>query len=176
MFEPDTAFIQRTPTFIKQTAGAARSVLRDHLADPVSLKAIEAYYSLLDVLQDPQKATDAKQVLADLNRMDGFDFKTAGEKFKIIEDITVPIIIPYTEESQSLIERLAFIEHPTGILRQLQLFTVNVYEREFENINTQGVITMVADKYAVLNDMVMYDLETGIILPTKESGVAIFFD
>ncbi len=176
VFEPDTKFIKRTPTFIKQTAEAARSILREHGADPASMAAIRAYFSLLDVLQDSQRSADAKEILTHLNRNDGFDFKTAAEKFKLIDNNTVAVIIPYNDEARELIKKLAFMPHPTKILRQLQSYTVNIYEREFEALNVQGVIEMAADAYPVLNDMSFYDEKTGISLPASDGGAAIFFD
>ena len=176
VFEPDTEFIKRTPTFIRQTAEAARSILREHGADPASMAAIQAYFSLLDVLQDPKRSADAKEILIHLDRNDGFDFKTAAEKFKLIDNNTVAVIIPYNDEARELIKKLAYMPHPTKILRQLQSYTVNIYEREFEALNIQGVIEMAADVYAVLNDMSFYDEKTGIILPASDGGAAIFFD
>jgi CRISPR-associated endonuclease/helicase Cas3 len=175
VFEPKTEFIKRTPTFIAQTGEAARSILREHSADPTTRQAIEAYFNLLITLQD-KKAFDAKEILADLNRTDGFDFKTAAEKFKLIENNTVAVIVPYVDEVWKLIDRLAFTPHPTTILRKLQPYTVNIYEREFEELNAQGAIEMAADAYAVLKDMSLYSQETGIILPASEGGAAIFFD
>jgi CRISPR-associated endonuclease/helicase Cas3 len=175
VFEPKTEFIKRTPTFIAQTGEAARSILREFGADPTTRQAIEAYFNLLLVLND-KKAFDAKEILADLNRSDGFDFKTAAEKFKLIENNTVSVIIPYTDEVRELVDRLAFMPHPTAILRKLQPYTVNIYEREFDTLNAQGAIEMAADTYAVLKDMSFYSQETGIILPASDGGAAIFFD
>ena len=176
VFEPQTEFIKKTPIFIKQTAGAAQSILRDYKTDPASIEAIRAYFQLLDVLQDPQTASDAKDVLACLSRRDGFDFKTAAEKFKIIESNTVAVIIPYNDQARELLRKLAFVQFPMAILRQLQQYTVNIYEKEFDNLNALGVITMEVDTYAVLKDMAYYDAKTGIILPANDGGAAIFFD
>ncbi|MCX6083123.1 MAG: CRISPR-associated helicase Cas3' [Chloroflexi bacterium] len=176
IFEPETEFIKRTPTYIKQTADAARSILRRFRTDPTSMEAIQAYFQLLDTLHDPQKASDAKDILACLNRTDGFDFKTAADKFKLIENNSVAVIIPYNDEAMDLVRKLTFVQYPTSILRQLQHYTVNIYEKEFETLNILGVIDMAADAYALLNDMTYYDQKTGIILPASEGGAAIFFD
>jgi CRISPR-associated endonuclease/helicase Cas3 len=176
VFEPDTEFIKRTPTYIKQTAEAARSILREFSAEPDSEPAIRAYFTLLDTLQDPKRSADAKEILVLLNRKDGFDFKTAADKFNLIDNNTVAVIIPYNEEARTLIERLAYIPHPNAILRQLQHYTINIYEREFESLNALGIIQMAADAYAVLKDMSYYNPQTGINLPANDGGAAIFFD
>jgi CRISPR-associated endonuclease/helicase Cas3 len=176
VFEPESYFIKRTPAYIKQTADAARSILRDFVADPVSIEAIIAYFKLLDTLQDPKRASDAKEILACFDKNEGFDFKTAAEKFKIIENKTIAVIIPYNDEAAKWVEELRYTPYTASTLRKLQGYTVNIYEQEFQALNAKGVIEMAADTYAVLIDMSYYDAQTGIVLPARVGGEAIFFD
>ncbi len=176
VFEPDSDFIKRTPAYIKQTADAARNILRDFDQDPVSIDAIFAYFRLLDTLQDTRRVSDVKGILACFDKVDGFDFKTAAEKFKLIEDRTVSVIVPYNEDASELVEQLAYTPYPASTLRKLQIYTVNIYEPEFQAINLKGAIDMIADTYAVLNDMDYYNEKTGINIPTKDGGEAIFYD
>jgi CRISPR-associated endonuclease/helicase Cas3 len=175
VFEPQSNFIKRTPTYIKQTADVARSILRDFSADPVSIKAIIAYFEMLYNLHD-KRAFDAKEILPCFDKSEGFDFKTAAEKFRLIENNTVTVIIPYNEEAAKWVEVLRYTPYPASTLRKLQGYTVNIYEKEFQSLNTKGVIEMAADTYPVLNDMNYYDAQTGIILPARDGGEAIFFD
>lgn len=175
VFEPDTPFIRRMPSFIRQTAAAAASVLREHGDDPVAVPAIQAYFRLLDALQDPQRSYDAAQVLVSLNKQ-GIDFKTAAEKFKLIDDgNSVSIIIPYDEAACKQIEDLRYNLYPAGVLRALQIYTVTVFSREFEKLQAKGAIETIHERYFVLMQMEkFYDLETGVILPADEGGDAIF--
>lgn len=176
VFEPESEFIKRTPTYIKQTADAARSILRDFGADPASIEAINAYFKLLDTLQDPKRASDAREILTCFEKSAGFDFKTAAEKFKLIDNSTVAVIIPYNDEAAKWVEALRYTPYPASTLRKLQSYTVNIYEQEFQALNAKGVIAMAADAYAVLTDMSYYDAQTGIDLPARDGGEAIFFD
>lgn len=175
VFEPDTELIKRTPAYIKQTGEAARSVLREQASDPTSILAIQSYFNLLFNLQD-QHAFDAREVLPCLKGPAGFDFRTAAEKFKLIDNNTVAVIIPRGQEALELVNQLNFAQHPTGILRKLQNYTINIYENEFNSLNVLGVIEMAADKYAVLKDLSYYDNKTGILVPANDGGLAIFFD
>jgi CRISPR-associated endonuclease/helicase Cas3 len=175
VFEPNTAFIKRTPIFIKQTGEVARNVLREQASDPTSMKAIQSYFNLLFNLQDKQ-AFDAREVLSCLKGPDGFDFRTAAEKFKLIDNNTVAVIIPRGDEARDLVRSLPFVQHPTAILRKLQNYMVNIYENEFNNLNSMGVIEMAADTYPVLKDLNYYDEQTGILLPASGGSAAIFFD
>jgi CRISPR-associated endonuclease/helicase Cas3 len=175
VFEPDSEFIKRTPTSIQQTADVARSILRDYSADPVSIKAINAYFEMLYNLHDP-RAFDAKEILACFDKSEGFDFRTAAEKFKLIEDNTVAVIIPYNYEAAQWVEELRVALNPASTLRKLQVYTVNIYEQEYQALNAKGAIKMAIGTCAVLNNMSYYNARTGIDLPARVGGEAIFFD
>lgn len=178
VFEPETPFIKKTPTFVKQGTAVSESVLREHSTDPVSIAAINAYFRMLYTLKD-EDAFDAKKILPCFEKGTGglnFDFKTAAEKFKLIDTNTVPVIIPYNEEARRLIEELKYTLYPATTLRKLQLYTVNIYEREFENLQSKGVIETYYEKYEVLSNLNFYDEQTGLILPADDGGDALFFD
>jgi len=178
VFEPETELIKRVPGFVQQTGTVARSILREFNTDPTTRQAIEAYFRRLLVLSD-KKAFDKKEVLADLNRSDGFNFKTAAEKFKLIDNNMVSIIIPYDAEAQQLVDKLAYVQYPATVLRKLQQYSVNVYENEFQAVNNQGVIMMAADAYAVLKPSALnefYSPDTGLCIPVSTGGEAIFID
>ncbi len=174
VFEPETEFIKRTPSFILQTSRAAESVLRDHSDDPTSIQAVDHYFTLLDTLQDVQRSTDVKNILALLNKPH-FEFAKAADKFRVIENTTVPIIIQFNEEAQKLLRELRFHPYPASLSRQLQLYIVNLYENEFEALQAKGAIETYQEKYNVLTNLEFYNSETGVILPTDNSGEAIFF-
>jgi len=181
VFDPDTEFIKRTPVFIEQTASVAKSILRDFGTDPTNIAAIEAYYHLLYTLQD-ERNFDARGILECFDkgtkRLE-FDFKTAAENFKLIDENNVAIIIPYNEEARGLIEALKYAAYPNKILRQLQSYTVNIYEREFEALQSQGVIQTIGERYQVLDESQMetyYHRKTGLVVPESRGGEAIFFD
>lgn len=177
VFEPETPFIKKTPTFVKQGTAVSESVLREHNADPVSIAAINAYFKMLYTLQ-AANSFDTKGILACFEKGSdvNFDFKTAAEKFRLIDTNTVPVIIPYNEEARRLIGELKYTLYPATTLRKLQLYTVNIYEREFENLQSKGVIETYHEKYEVLNNLNFYDEQTGLILPADDGGEALFFD
>jgi len=174
VFEPDSEFVKRTPTYIRQTGDVARAVLRDHASEPDGQEAIKAYFQTLIYLAAPS-AFDARGILPHLTSPLGFEFKTVGEKFKLIENDTRPVIIPFDEQAEGLVNELRFAQYPAPILRKLQLYTVNIYENEFQAINLLGAFEMAADRYAVLKDSSsQYHPETGIILPAEVGGQAYF--
>ncbi len=181
VFTPRTEFIKRTPTFIEQTGAVARLVLREHPQDPDALSAIAHYYQSLYTLQD-SGAFDVHHIVdcfEQSSRRPDFAFKTAAERFRFIQQNTVPVIIPYNEEARALIDRLQNMLYPRALLRQLQIYTVNIYEREFERLQGKGVIWTIDEHYHVLDEGRMaefYSPETGLLLPEADGGEAIFFD
>ena len=175
VFEPETDLIKRTPTYIAQTARAGASVLRDFEEDPTSMQAILAYFQLMDTLQDPDRSTDVKNILACLDK-EKFDFAKAGKKFRLIETQTLAVIIPYDEKARNLLEKLRYSLYPASYARRLQRYTVSIYEQEFQALQAKGAIDTYQDMYFVLNDMTYYDGQTGLALLADQGGEAIFFD
>ncbi len=181
VFTPKTAFIKRTPDFIAQTGAVARAILREHAQAPDALKAIADYYEMLYTLKS-EDAFDAYRIVGYFERSrrrPDFAFKTAAEHFRFIRQNTVPVIIPYNAEAQGLIEQLADALYSKRILRKLQIYTVNIYEREFERLQSKGAIWTIDDHYHVLDEERMarfYSQETGLLLPEEGGGEAIFFD
>jgi CRISPR-associated endonuclease/helicase Cas3 len=181
VFDPETEFIKKTPIFVQQGARVAENILRSHGKDPDSVSAIDAYFQLLDSLQG-KGAYDAKKILPLFNKdtiregIVDFEFKTAADNFRLIENNTVAVVIPYNEEAKKLLEKMRGHPFPYTFARQLQMYTVNIYENEFKKLQSKGVIESCNETYEVLNDLNYYDRQTGLILPADVGGDAVFFD
>lgn len=181
VFQPETPFITRTPAFIEQTSAVAQSTLRTFANDPTTILAINGYYQQLYVLQN-ERAFDTRQILNYFEKGTGkfdFDFKTAAENFKLIDDNTVAVIIPYNHDATEFLETLKYTLYPMTILRKLQPFTVNIYEREFRALQSLGAIQTVHEQYHTLDvryTKSYYHAQTGLVLPESSGGVAVFFD
>ncbi|MBI2758768.1 MAG: CRISPR-associated helicase Cas3' [Chloroflexi bacterium] len=184
VFDPETPFIKKVPAFIEQGARVAESILRKHGDNPESKASIEEYFNLLYSLQG-KDAYDFKKILLLFNKdtiQDGildFDFKKAAEDFKIIDDNTVAVVIPYNEEAKKLLEKAKHHPFPYRFARQLQMYTVNIYENEFVKLQSKGVIETYNETYEVLTESSMkqfYDEYTGLVLPADAGGDALFVD
>ncbi|HEX9386324.1 MAG TPA: CRISPR-associated helicase Cas3' [Anaerolineales bacterium] len=178
VFDPVTPFIKKTPAFIEQGARVAESILRDFKDQPDSKQAIEGYFSFLYNLQD-KNAFDVKRILACFNNGLEFDFKKASENFRLIDNNTVAVVIPYNEEVKKLLEQARYHPFPYKFARELQMYTVNIYENEFVKLQSKGVIETYNETYEVLTESSMkqfYDENTGLVLPADAGGDALFFD
>jgi CRISPR-associated endonuclease/helicase Cas3 len=93
----------------------------------------------------------------------------------------VAVIIPYDDQAKQLIETLKYTPYPTSVLRKLQTYTVNIYEREFMDLQNKGVILTIEELYHVLDERWMgeedyYHPQTGLMLPESGGGEAVFFE
>lgn len=178
VFDPETPFIKKTPTFIKQGAAVAENVLREYAERPDSPEAIESYFSFLYNIQS-KDAFDAKKILSRFNSGIEFEFKTAAEDFRMIEDNTVAVVIPYNDEARELLARARHHPFPFSLARPLQMYSVNIYEKEFEKLQSKGVIETINETYQALTERSMIDFyneKTGLVLPADAGGDAIFID
>lgn len=179
IFEPQSEFVKHTPASIKLGRDVARSILRQY-SNPICLEAIRDYYALLYDLQGPT-AFDPKGILDCFEKGDpgvlDFDFKTAAEKFRLIDQPTVPVIIQYDENVKQILQEVIHDEYPLRFARRLQLYTVNIYEKEFEALQNKGVVDTYTGDYEVLSDSnEYYDAETGLKIPENSGGEAILFE
>ncbi len=178
VFDPETPFIKKTPIFIKQGAAFAESAIRKFEGQVDSKAAIEDYFNSLYYVQG-KEAFDVKQILSCFDNGIEFEFKKAADEFRLIDNNTVAVVIPYTEEAKSLVKRARNHPYPFTFARQLQMYTVNIYEKEFEKLQSKGVIETVNDTYQVLTENSMkefYNEKTGLVLPADAGGDAVFFD
>lgn len=178
VFQPDSAFVKHTPAYIRQTADVARIVLNQY-ADPISIPALTAYYQELYGIQG-KNAFDKNEIMACFEKgiydEPNFDFRTAAEKFKIIKDDTVSVIVPWDDFAMKEINKLRYAELPTSFLRSLQPYTVNIYPNEFNALDQAGNIEIIKERFVVLISMEkeVYHPETGLVIPDLIAGEAFF--
>lgn len=192
VFDPETEFIKKTPPYIQLCLGVTRIILDDnrYKNDPVNGGAIKAYFNRLynSDLQD-EKAFDSEEILSYFKIFDrkaknkddiyNFAFKTVAEKFKIIKDNTIAVIVPYDTIAVNIIKEISSSLYPSiDTIRRLQFYTVNIYEDEFEALQNIGAISPpIAETYFVLNESKKeeyYRPETGLVIPENAGGKAFF--
>jgi len=176
VFEPDSELAKHMPAFIRQTADVTRQILQQFGDDPDSLDGITAYFNSLYNLQSPH-AYDERQIMLHFekgtNELD-FDFRTAAERFHLIDHNTVPLIIAYDKRANQLLEALRNSPYPASFARKLQLYTISIYEQEMQALQSQAKVITYADRYAVLADQSQYNPESGLTIPKNGNGDAFF--
>ncbi len=178
IFEPDTELIKRTPSYIEQGADITRIILREY-SDPTSLEAISCYYRRLFDLQG-KHTIDIHRIVECFEKGIGepcFDFTTAADKFRLIDNQTTSVIIPYDAKANGILQQVRKSDTPRKFSRLLQQYAVNIYENEYQALMDAGMIEIdnYGGVYAVLKNRNNYDDLTGLILP-EGGGEAIFYD
>jgi CRISPR-associated endonuclease/helicase Cas3 len=130
--------------YFAQTANVGHQILDLHTSDPLSTSAVQAYFNKY-YFQEKDR-WDAKDILGDFQYASGdpklpllFNYRTAAEKFKLIENNQIPVIIPRDDHSKKLCDDLRNPSIPLhrNLLRALQRYTVQIYENEFHRNHHQ---------------------------------------
>lgn len=163
------------PPELTQFAQAMRLVLKHHEDDPLSLEAINDYFSEL-YWQKGDKALDARDILGLFSSggIDGMPFEAVAEKFRMIKNVQHPIIVPFkaNDEGESpvkdLLKKLSFVKNPGFIARALQPYTVQVPESAFRALRNVGAVQPVeeqcfGDQFMMLSNENLYDDRVGLL-------------
>jgi len=74
--------------------------------------------------------------------LDCYQFKTAAERFRLIDSNTYPVLIPWGTEGKALAEEIRQLKRQKCVpnrshYRRAQQFTVQVYDNEWQQLKTQ---------------------------------------
>ena len=158
---------------------AARQVLRRH-DDPLSPDTVRAYFNEL-YWQKGDAAMDAKGIMRDISDHAGawtFPFETIAEKFRMIEDIAEPVIVPWDKDAETLLARIAGSDRASRAdLRHVQQYIVGIPRRAREQWFAQGVLQPVrrdlGEALLRFADLAHYDDATGVNLHVPEQRAAV---
>lgn len=106
-------------------------------------------------------------------------FKTAGTLFQVIENLTVPVIVPDNDEAREIISQLAeykSMDETKKILRKLQKYTVEVYKNQFSRLKESHAISVVEvfGCAVYVLDEEFYDPKVGIKLEGEEAKLLLY--
>ncbi len=162
VFEPTDV---RLRGYLDQIASTGREVIPDYddLLDPA---AIERYFELHYRKQQDEHGWDKPDVMGCFPKPVqefAFNFRTAAERFRMIEDASRSIFVPYGDAGPRLIDQLYDNGPDRWLLRRLQRYTVNVFERVYVELVCAGDIDVLSDGgYAVLTNPDAYDNSLGL--------------
>lgn len=134
----------------------ATRFLKSNLHEPDVFKRYFA--SLYQDLTD----TDAHKIQELRSR---FNFPEVAKLFKLIDDNTYPVVVPYSDEATRILKGLSskgFLDRET--LRALQPFMVNVYQNRIDELDGKALIRPAFDPDIKLWEWVgVYDKRLGIV-------------
>ena len=163
------------PLLFRAAIGAAREALGEG-RDPAAPETMARYFRSLRSLTGD--ALDKQGVIKAFTQgIEGceFPFRTVAEKFRLIDQNTYTIYIPYGEGT-ALLQRLQDGECSRELYRKLGRYAVSVYDKHFQALyHTGALLTVPAldSNSAILTDMGLYNELMGLSLEA-DSGKAEF--
>ncbi len=158
------------PPELRQFAQAAREILRQprFRDDPLSPDAIRAYFRLL-YWQKGDEQLDAAGLLkicAD-SRVDSLPLETLAAKYRLIDSIQMPVIVPFDDEAEALINSLRHADKIGGLARKLQPYLVQLPRNAFDALRNSGAIQPIApekwgEQFMCLINMDIYSCDFGV--------------
>ncbi|MBT8508780.1 CRISPR-associated helicase Cas3 [Methanomicrobiaceae archaeon CYW5] len=163
VFQSSESYGKATP-WQRRVAEIGEMVCRD-FEDPMALPAIGEYFRKLYFYEGSE--LDKKRILPmieELGRKMEFPFEDVGTSFSFIEDNTRDVVILYDAQARDIIERVRREGFPGRFARRLQGYSVNVYPNEFREMEREGAVELIAEKYYVLkNCMESYSESVGLL-------------
>ncbi|MDD4000943.1 MAG: hypothetical protein PHX62_08660, partial [Bacilli bacterium] len=132
----------------------------DECKDIIDLDIVNKYFAHILSIQDLDSYHILKCFEVEKGQVN-YNFKEADEKFKLINNQQIPIIIP-NEGNQKLIESLIYSEKPSNCLKKLQKDMVMVYEYEYHNLLRDRKIKVLMENVCLLVDEELYDSRKGL--------------
>lgn len=181
VFQTGTTLAKGIPVAIQQAAAVTRSVFQRFAGKDLSgLDAIAAYYQLLYDVQSAD-AFDLERILECFIKKGArdaeFDFKTAAQRFKLIDENNRSLVIPIEPFVKDLISTDQQELPNKELQRLLQRYSVNVYEYEYLALTEQAAISIEKEVFTVLNNPeLFYDQNEGLIVPPRNQSDGIFIE
>ena len=154
--------------WFKRTAAIAAPLLANE-DDPLSLDAVRKYFNELYFYEGER--LDEQQILEKIekgSRSLNFPLREVASLFKIIDEDTYSVVIPYDEICMSYLSRADFIS-PRQLARSLQRYIVSVRPWEYKKLDDAAAIEKIG-KFIVLRDMRLYDSNYGLVPPDESEG------
>ncbi|MCY2953429.1 MAG: CRISPR-associated helicase Cas3' [Planctomycetota bacterium] len=164
VFEPECAI---PPGDLRHAADSARDVI-SRFTDLLSLEAIDDYFRLH--YWKESHAWDKYQVMdcfAQAGQM--LNFATGAERFKMIQQVGRPVIVPYGRRGKQLAELLKTSqpdELPPSVYRQAQRLTVQIPVHHWQRLTEGGAVALYGpgESLPLLMNSGLYDRKLGLRL------------
>lgn len=170
VFEPD--FLMKG--YLQRTADISKPLLIEG-NNFIQLECIKRYF--LKLYNIEQNELDLQEVFKFCNGAleFGFEFKEIDHRFKLIDEVGYPLIIPKNAEAWKNVNKLRFVKKGLkGVLKKLAPYTINVKKYELDQLVELGVIRkeediLILDEGEGLEEMMYYDEFVGLKIGVEDN-------
>jgi CRISPR-associated endonuclease/helicase Cas3 len=162
--------IPRSLAQLRSAAESTVSLMAEGLPDALAPEAFERYFKLFYARQ---KSHDAKGIVELLSERSGqmeFNFRSAAEKFKLIDDegqasLLIPLhrILQGHDQLAPLVAQLARGDTDRWLLRSVQRYVLNIRQRQLDDLLKTHSVTPLASGLYLLEDEHRYDARFGLL-------------
>lgn len=169
--------LEKVPRMLERNVAITRETVEKYNAYD-SPEAIKYYFETLQSLD--------KTMLDPYNIVESFDkgldgikmpFKRIAEVFHMIESDTKMLVIPIDCETCNLLEKLQYRinnqENFRGIVQKLGVYSINIYENEYQNLLNDGSSYEIIDGIAVLQNLQIYSGDKGLVYEKADGAMIV---
>lgn len=163
-----TVFQSETPppALFHRNIDAGRLAL-EQFDRPDRKEAISCYFNSLLALTG-KAGQDKENILPMIDDpLTLMPFRTVAERFRLIENDTRTVYIPWGE-SAPLLDRLRAGERTRALFRALGQYSVSIYPDHFASLDRTGGLELLEDGSGILTDPTLYSKDTGLTLEPEE--------
>jgi CRISPR-associated endonuclease/helicase Cas3 len=135
------------PKQLEAFAQQAREIMRTRKDDPLSIAAIRAYFHAV-YWQKGAAQLDEHGLLAmiEAEGVNGFPFELIDEKFQMIDNVQMPIIIPRDPACMDLLRDLEHVEKCGATARKLQPYLIQIPRNAYQKLFSSDAIQPVKEE------------------------------
>ncbi|MFZ0391517.1 MAG: CRISPR-associated helicase Cas3' [Calditrichia bacterium] len=152
------------PGHLRQSADSGSYALKRHPDDPLSPAAIQTYF--LDYYGKEGRDFDKNGIMKLCEkRADAIPFREIAQKFRLIEQVQLPLIVPYGDDGENIREKLKSCYNgfvPRDLQRKLQRFMVQLHEFPFRKLHPVLEDIFNDGRYYFLVNPDIYDSRIGL--------------
>ncbi len=157
------------PGLLLKAEQATRELLATDMEPALSPEMFDRYSRLLLAKVNTWDKADIRGLLMPGNKLE-FRFRKAAEKFRLIDNEGLPVIVRWGE-SPDLIDQLDAGKPNRWLLRKLQRYTVNVHPDCLRRLLDQGDVREALPGLYVQESDLVYDETFGFLGCEKDAGI-----
>lgn len=149
---------------LRKAADTTRSIITSNREDPLNNDLFEKYFTELYWRANSLDAQAIGSLLKPDQQECGIYFRTAANKFHIIDESQQKTVLVRYGEGEGLIDLLKSRGPDRWLMRKLQRYTVNVYNHDFDQLYRRGAVEEVYSKIYALTTNLDYSEDTGLLV------------
>jgi len=163
---------EKQPGYVRQPAGIARELMQSGNLDSLLTPATYEKYFRQRFWQLGQDALDEKQIMKLFSERMNYYFRTAAERFHLIEDgWQENVLAPYGEAVRLLGRLTSEPWNQRSILRRMGRFSIGIPKHLFGELAARDYIRESGYPSLFMLDQVLYDDRYGFIPPDEATAI-----